>query len=348
MNRGGAEYSRRYYEHIVGPAVDARWPDVPRAAGRLGSGSDVLGLDDDVSRDHDWGLRLNLFVPADMTAEVDAYLEDILPATFDGLPTRFATTWDPRQRHRVQVQDVAAFVHSHTGLDVRNPLSVNDWLSLTGQSVLEVTAGPVFIDTDGALTDARSALAWYPDDVWKYVIAADWSRLAQELPFVGRSAERGDDLGSRVIPSRLVGVAMHLAHLLDRQWPAYSKWLGTSLARLPRAHAIAEALGRVLSSTDWRDREDAFVDALQTLNRIQAAAGLPVADNPIENFWTVPTGASDPTSSRPWRTRSATRPSRRFHAGSALWSSGATTPTSSPTPPAACSRPHRHTDQAGL
>jgi hypothetical protein len=258
VNRGGAEYSRRYYEHIVGPAVDARWPVVPRAAGRLGSGSDVLGLDDDVSRDHDWGLRLNLFVPADMTAEVDAYLEEILPATFDGLPTRFATTWDPRQRHRVQVQDVAAFVHSHTGLDVRNPLSVNDWLSLSGQSVMEVTAGPVFIDTDGALTDARSALAWYPDDVWKYVIAADWSRLAQELPFVGRSAERGDDLGSRVIPSRLVGVAMHLAHLLDRQWPAYSKWLGTSLARLPRAHAIAEALGRVLSSTDWRDRRRRF------------------------------------------------------------------------------------------
>jgi hypothetical protein len=285
VNRGGAEYSRRYYEHIVGPAVDARWPDLPRAAGRLGGGSDVLGLDDDVSRDHDWGLRLNLFVPADMTAEVDAYLEDSLPATFDGLPTRFATTSDPRQRHRVQMQDVAAFVHSHTGLDVRNAWSVNDWLSLTGQSVLEVTAGPVFIDTDGALTDARSALAWYPDDVWKYVIAADWSRLAQELPFVGRSAERGDDLGSRVIASRLVGVAMHLAHLLDRQWPAYSKWLGTSLARLPRAHPVAEALGRVLSSTDWRDREDALVDALQTLNRIQAAAGLPAPDNPIENFW---------------------------------------------------------------
>ena len=188
----------------MGPAVDARWPGLPRAAGRLGSGSDVLGLDDAVSQDHDWGLRLNLLVSADIAAHVDAYLEETLPESFEGLPTRFTTTWDAHRRHRVQVQDVASFVHSRTGVDLRDPLSTDDWLMLTGQAVLEVTAGPVFVDTDGALTAARAALCWYPDEVWKYVIAADWARLAQELPFVGRTAEVGDDLGSRVITARLV------------------------------------------------------------------------------------------------------------------------------------------------
>jgi len=285
VDRGGAECSRLYYEQLVGPAVDARWPGLPRAAGRLGSGSDVLGLDDAVSQDHDWGLRLNLLVSADIAAHVDAYLEETLPESFEGLPTRFRTTWDAHRRHRVQVQDVASFVHSRTGVDLRDPLSTDDWLMLTGQAVLEVTAGPVFVDTDGALTAARTALGWYPDEVWKYVIAADWARLAQELPFVGRTAEVGDDLGSRVITARLVDVATHLAHLIDRRWPPYSKWLGTSLTRLPRSHVVAEPLARALTSTHWRTREDGLVEAVRTLSRLQADAGLPTVDDPVEQFW---------------------------------------------------------------
>ncbi len=115
-----------------GPIVDARWPGLARAAGRLGSGSDVLGLDDAVSRDHDWGLRLDLMVSTDIAAEVDEHLEATLPEMFEGLPTRFTTAWDARRHHRVQVQDVASFVQSRTGVDVRDPLPPGDWLTLTG------------------------------------------------------------------------------------------------------------------------------------------------------------------------------------------------------------------------
>lgn len=285
MDVSGAELSRAYFERLVAPAVAARWPRLPHAAGRLGSGSDVLGLDDVVSRDHDWGLRLNLLVPADVAAEVDAYLESALPESFDGRPIRFATTWDAQVRHRVQVEDVSSFVRSRTGVDATGSLSVEDWLSLTGQAVLEMTAGPVFVDTALELSAARERLAWYPSDLWTYVVATDWARLAQELPFVGRAAERGDDLGSRVIAARLVGVAMHLAHLLEKRWPPYAKWLGTSLSRLPRARSAAEPLHRSLETRDWRTREGGLVDALRSLHRLQQDVGLPALDDPIEPFW---------------------------------------------------------------
>ena len=37
-------------------------PGLRYAVGRLGSGSDVLGLDDAMRREHDWGCRLTLLV----------------------------------------------------------------------------------------------------------------------------------------------------------------------------------------------------------------------------------------------------------------------------------------------
>ena len=284
----GADLSRAYYEDVVGPTVLARWPGLPHAAGRLGSGSDVLGLDDALSRDHDWGLRLNLLVPAELVGEIDQHLETVLPETFRGDPVRFSLSWDPPVRHRVQVHDVHTFVRSRTGITASGPLTTEEWLSLTGQAVLEVTAGPVFVDTAGELAAVRHRLAWYPDDLWTYVVATDWARLIQELPFVGRTADRGDDLGSRVITSRLAGVAMHLGHLLERRWPPYSKWLGTSFAALPRASTAAGYLRQALEANDWQSREDGLVETLRVLHALQRDVGLAAVEDPVEPFFDRP------------------------------------------------------------
>ena len=88
--------------------------------------------------------------------------------------------------------------------DPRHAPTPQDWLSLTGQVALEVVGGEVFEDTGGALTALRAAMDWYPDDLWRYLVACDWRRIDQELPLMGRAADRGDDLGSRVFAARLV------------------------------------------------------------------------------------------------------------------------------------------------
>lgn len=113
----GIGLAQRYYQDVVAPLLSARWPRLPHAAARLGSGSDVLGLDDETSRDHDWGLRLTLLVDGDRVDEVSNYLEQFLPDAYEGLPTRFATTWDPRVRQRAEVATAEAFVASRLGLD---------------------------------------------------------------------------------------------------------------------------------------------------------------------------------------------------------------------------------------
>jgi hypothetical protein len=285
----GVALAHGYYQDVVAPLLGHRWPGLRHAAGRLGSGSDVLGLDDALSRDHDWGLRLNLLVDEALTAAVETHLAESLPETYAGLPTRFATTWDPVVRPRVEVATPGAFVTSRLGVDPTAGLGTVDWLCLTGQSVLEVTAGPVFADTGGELTRLRDELGWYPDQVWRYVVAADWTRLAEEVPLLSRAGHRGDDLGSRVIAARLVEVAMHLAFLLARRWPPYPKWLGTMLARLPVGDDLAPALSAVLAAAHWEERQRALAGALAVLHRAQRDAGLPTPDGaPTEPFFDRP------------------------------------------------------------
>ena len=45
--------------------------------------------------------------------------------------------------------------------------------------------------------------AYYPHDVWLYLMAAGWSRIGQEERLMGRAGLVGDELRSAVIGARL-------------------------------------------------------------------------------------------------------------------------------------------------
>lgn len=290
----GAELARSYFEDVVEPLLAERFDGLAFAAGRFGSGSDVLGLDDATSRDHDWGLRLSLLVPADAVVAVESELERALPSTFRGLPTRFAFTGETTGRHRVEVSSVSAFVHARLGFDPRAAPAVSDWLSLTGQAVLEVSGGPVFADRSGDLDEVRRALEWYPDDVWRHVLACDWTRITQELPLMGRAADVGDDAGARIIAARIAHVVMHLTCLLARRWPPYAKWFGTVFRMLPDAAAVGVAVDELLGSADSSSRHRAVSTALDALLQRQNGLGLTDAWPSTVPFWDRPHLQVDP------------------------------------------------------
>lgn len=284
----GVELSRRYFEDLVAPLLKQHFPEVRYAAARVGQGSDVLSLDDAMSRDHDWGLRLQLFVPDADQAHVRAALDEHLPADFRGHPVRFGFSADPTERLRIDVASVSAFVEQQLGFDPRSGASAVDWLSMTGQAVLEVVSGAVFEDQTGELTELREVLGWYPEDIWRYVVACDWQRLDQELPLMGRAGDRGDELGSRLIAARLVDVAVHLGFMLSRAWPPYSKWRGGAFGHLSGCAAIAADLRRALDARDWHDRQAALSHALTELAGLQQKNKLPAPQSALEPFWDRP------------------------------------------------------------
>jgi hypothetical protein len=286
----GADLARRFFTDAVEPLLSRALPGLRYAAARLGSGSDVLGLDDAMSRDHDWGCRLTLLVDEDARDQVpriSAILEEQLPERFGQFPVRFPVTWDSALSHKVEVATVGDFTTSRLGVDSSGGLSALDWLSVTGQSVLEVTAGPVFTDRTRTLAAVRTLLAWYPPDVERYVLAAGWQRLCQLLPMVGRTAEAGDDLGSRLLSARLAGDLLWLAFALSRRWAPYAKWRGTVFRSLPVAARLGPLLDAV-AAPRWRERENALTAACEVLLDVQRERGLPAPDAVVIGFFDRP------------------------------------------------------------
>lgn len=252
----GIVLNRRFYEDVVRAIVG----DVDHAAALVGWGSQVLGFDDDRSADHGWGPQMTVFVGGAEVAAVSRRIDERLPETFEGFDVRFG--WDGVDARRwVEVSTVAGWFADRLRIDVTRPIGAVTWLTTPQQLLLEATAGAVFHDGPGALTEVRAMLAWYPDDVWRYLVASQFQRLAQEEAFVGRTAEVGDDLGSRLVAARVVRDVVRLAFLLERRYAPYSKWLGTAFGTLALGHTLGPALDRVLAAPSSDDREAALADA---------------------------------------------------------------------------------------
>lgn len=279
----GITLARRYYTEVVRPLLDRHAPGLDHAAGLLGWGSDVLGYDSPRSTDHNWGPRCQVFLgPADAwrAAEILAMLDASLPADFAGWPTRFpdVTVAPPAPRHWVEVAELGGWLTRCPGFDPRAGVSLLDWLATPAQVLAELTGGAVFHDGLAAeaagLDAARRALAWYPDDVWRYVLACQWTRISQEEAFPGRCAETGDQLGSAVVAARLARDIMRLALLLHRRYPPYSKWLGAAFAKLPGIGPLRDSLARALAATAWPDRERHLSAAYQAIAALHNSLGL--------------------------------------------------------------------------
>ena len=277
----GAELGRRFYAEVVRPLLDAEFPGLPHAAAHLGQGCEATSKDDS-------GPAVTLFLSAAEAGRAPAIrsmLAARLPAEFCGHRVHPARP--------VVTTTVRAFARRRLGWDPDDPLSVADWLSFPGQQLLSVTAGPVHHDGVGELTRLRDRLAWYPGDLWRYLLAAGWTRLGAEEHLMGRAGRAGDELGSAVIGGRLARDLMALGFQLERRYAPHPMWFGTAFTRLDLAAALTPVLAELVTAPTWPERQDAYAAAAGMLVRRQNELDLcaPVDPRPRLSgggpFWVI-------------------------------------------------------------
>jgi Domain of unknown function (DUF4037) len=258
-----AELSRAFYEEVVRSLLG----DQRHGAALLGWGSDVLGYDTERSTDHGWGPRLLVFLDDESAVEpVQQSVSARLPEEFRGWPVRFG--WDDVEpTDHVTVTTLQGWLRAQLGVDATAGMSTLDWLLTPQQRLLGVVAGAVHADQTGAITEVRRLLSWYPDQVWRWLLACQWRRVAQEEAFVARTAEVGDEAGSAVTAARLVRECMRLALLIDRRYAPYQKWLGTAFARGPHDDDLPGRLAAAVTAQDIATRESALAGGYTRLAR---------------------------------------------------------------------------------
>lgn len=279
MSASILEISRDFFLAIVHPILVREYPKetAQTAFGLFGYGSEALGMDDDLSRDHHWGVRIDALTPDSIPParreQIHRTVQANLPASFRGHALReghlagAGLTFDSLQ----------AFLTRTVGLD-HMPSTDQEWLQIPEEEIIHVTNGELWHDPSGQFTAVRQAFQrYYPEPVRRRRIA-HWCRYFSGMGAYAlkRALLRDNEFYAATAFGKAIRWGVQLAFLLERQYFPYDKWIIQFLPRLPRLGepllpVVQEAVGL---STTW-ERKLALLDQIaDVLDATMVADGL--------------------------------------------------------------------------
>ena len=91
---------------------------------------------------------------------------------------------------------------------------------------------------------------------------------------MGRCGQVGDNLGSRIIATRLIHDMMGLCFLMERQYAPYIKWFGTAFAKLESAKILTPLFMQIMDADSWQDRQDHLTKAYEQIANMHNELGI--------------------------------------------------------------------------
>jgi hypothetical protein len=279
MNQSTVAVSRDFFLQVVKPILEREFPEetAQTAFGVFGYGSEALYMDDEISRDHHWGLRIDALMPDDM---FHSRREDIMRVVGANLPPSFQG-YSLREGlipgKGLALDSLSAFLVRTIGID-HAPQTHLEWLSVPEEDIVHVINGEVWHDPTGRYSEIRQALMnYYPEPVRRRRIA-HWCRFFSGMGTYAlkRAILRGNELYATTTFAKAIRWGVQLAFMLDRRYFPYDKWLLAYFERLPR---LAEPLRplvyeAVRLSTPWERKLDLLDQMADVIDAALVADGL--------------------------------------------------------------------------
>lgn len=221
------------------------------AAGLVGYGSECLGFDDEISRDHDFGPSFCVWLPRELYARYG----EAMQAAYDALPKSFmgheARVEEEQGRGRVGVLCLEDFYLEILGCE-EAPKTAEEWFALSETALAAATNGAVFTDPSGRFTAVRkSFLAYYPREVWLKKLAESLAKAAQAGQYnYARAMKRGERVAAEIALVEFMKEAMQVVYLLNRKYAPFYKWMHRGLRELAVCSEIGDMLALLYQVPD--------------------------------------------------------------------------------------------------
>ena len=234
-NKTTIENSRAFYKNEVAPMIKEFFGQYESriAVGLAGEGSDCFGYDDFMSRDHDFGTGVCLWI----TDEDNSLFGDELTERYNQLVGSRNKGLTLRLQERRGVMTIHDFYSNILGIDCNTEalvISENDWQNLDHACLATAVNGEVFRDDLGNFSAFRNLLLnYYPDRIWKIRIVNELHRYSAALQVnYARCMTRGDVVAARLCLMQGLDSIMKLFFLMKRVYPPYYKWTFRALTEL--------------------------------------------------------------------------------------------------------------------
>ena len=253
----GMELCKAYYEACGRPMLEEKFRDyLPRiAVGLVGEGSDCMGFDDEMSRDHDWGPGFCIFIPEELEPQIGEKLRE----AYEALPSEFMgyhRTATAQGAGRTGVLTIEGFYRKYAALTADGEA---DFRKADDASLFAATDGEIFSDSEGRFSRIRYKLkAGYPEKIQYLKLAEDAARISQTGQYnYFRMLKRGDRMTADLMLAQFEGHVMRLWHHLYNTYPPHDKWLKRSCRRLPGGEELIRMLEQIHASFRLEDEQAA-------------------------------------------------------------------------------------------
>ena len=234
-NIKGLELSKRYFYDIVLPEFEKKLNDIFSlcAFGLVGEGSECYGYDDELSKDHDFGPSVCIWLRKDDYLKYKYRINKVLetlPKTYLGFQELKESEWGYNRRGLLNIED---FYFKFIG-SVNPPQTINDWQKIPETALATVINGEVFLDNLGEFTKIREQLLnYYPEIIRQNKITTRLMNISQHGQYnYVRCLRRNDLVAANQCLYLLVDEVIHLVFLLNRRYKIFYKWANRALLDL--------------------------------------------------------------------------------------------------------------------
>jgi hypothetical protein len=257
----GLEIAKTFYDEWGKAYLENAFPNLAKraAVGRI-FGSDVIGADDEISKDHNWGPQFTIFLSADDYTKHADKLSGVMNAAAPNPWCGYRL--DGAGDRSVNVESIPNWMETWIGFP-QKPQKDEDWETVvkdrveggtneTRESILYfLKHGAIWFDGSGELSGWRATLSKYPERVWYVRLAEEIFRVWQhgDYNFVQRVAERNDPLARSVCLNAFIVGVMRSLLLLNHDYTPYWKWLSHEFRKLVEAPQYLPALESLISNS---------------------------------------------------------------------------------------------------